>query len=90
MSRHNNAGYLVFTRMDGEGIRIGDDIRVMVHSVHRSRVTLAVDAPRDVQVSRGTDPRVPGGYQPAPPPEPVEAAEPGPVIRYRKRRRRRE
>lgn len=44
---------LVLTRKCTEEIVIGDDIRITVHNVKGSRVTLGIEAPRDVPVVRG-------------------------------------
>jgi carbon storage regulator CsrA len=44
---------LVLTRKIGESIRIGDHITIEVRRVAGNRVTIAVDAPRDVRILRG-------------------------------------
>lgn len=44
---------LILSRRSGERIRIGDHIEVIVRRVSRNRVTLAIEAPRDVSVLRG-------------------------------------
>ncbi len=44
---------LVLSRKNGERIHIGDDIFIEVRRVAGSRVTLAVNAPRDLRVLRG-------------------------------------
>ena len=44
---------LVLTRRAGESIRIGDEIEVVVRRVAGNRVTVAIDAPRDVRILRG-------------------------------------
>ncbi|NLX57311.1 MAG: carbon storage regulator [Planctomycetaceae bacterium] len=41
---------LVLSRKDGEWIQIGDDIRVLVKG---ARVSLAIDAPREITIARG-------------------------------------
>lgn len=43
---------LVLSRRPGEAIRIGDDILVSVIQVKGDRITLGIEAPRDVQVLR--------------------------------------
>jgi carbon storage regulator len=43
---------LVLTRRRGERIMIGDDITIEVKEVHGNHVTLAIDAPKTVQVDR--------------------------------------
>ncbi len=44
---------LVLSRKIGEKIHIGGDITIEVRRVAGNRVTLAVDAPRDVRILRG-------------------------------------
>ena len=44
---------LVLTRKEGESIRIGDDIEIVVRRLSGNRVALAVEAPRDVRILRG-------------------------------------
>ena len=44
---------LVLSRKPGERIRIGEDIFVEVRRVEGNRVTIAIDAPRDVHILRG-------------------------------------
>ena len=44
---------LVLSRKNGERIHIGDDIFIEVRRVAGSRVTLAVNAPRNLRVLRG-------------------------------------
>lgn len=44
---------LVLTRKAGETIRIGDDIFVTVEWVDGNRVSLGIEAPRDVKILRG-------------------------------------
>ena len=44
---------LVLSRKTGERIHIGDNITIEVRRVAGSRVTLALDAPRDVRILRG-------------------------------------
>lgn len=43
---------LALTRRAGECVWIGDDIRVVVHSVENGHVRLAFDAPIDVKILR--------------------------------------
>lgn len=43
---------LSLSRQPGETIFIGDEISIRVHSVKGNRVRLAVDAPRDIPISR--------------------------------------
>jgi carbon storage regulator len=44
---------LVFSRKEGDEIRIGDDIVIRVLEVTGSTVRVGVDAPRSVPVHRG-------------------------------------
>lgn len=44
---------LVLSRKTGERIHIGDNITIEVRRVAGSRVTLALDAPRDLRILRG-------------------------------------
>lgn len=44
---------LVLSRKIGEKIHVGNDITIEVRRVAGNRVTLAVDAPRDVRILRG-------------------------------------
>jgi carbon storage regulator CsrA len=44
---------LVLSRKAGQRIHIGDDIVVEVRRVAGNRVTLALEAPRDVRILRG-------------------------------------
>ena len=43
---------LVLTRRTGERISIGDNIEIVVRRVTGNRVTLGVEAPRDVRILR--------------------------------------
>jgi len=43
---------LVLSRKQGEGIEIGDGIRVSVVSVQGGRVKIGIDAPHDVSITR--------------------------------------
>tara|TARA_R110002049_G_scaffold182485_2_gene350282 strand:+ start:3085 stop:3297 length:213 start_codon:yes stop_codon:yes gene_type:complete len=44
---------LVLSRKAGERIQIGDDTWIVVGKMKGSRVTLAIDAPKDVPIRRG-------------------------------------
>jgi carbon storage regulator len=44
---------LVLSRKIGEKIHVGNDITIEVRRVAGNRVTLAVDAPREVRILRG-------------------------------------
>mgnify|MGYP002623394790 CR=1 FL=1 len=44
---------LVLTRKVGERIQIGDDITVVVTKSSGNRVTLGIEAPKDVRIVRG-------------------------------------
>lgn len=43
---------LVLSRTLGQEIIIGDDIRVVIHSVREGRVQLAIHAPRHMRIDR--------------------------------------
>lgn len=47
-----DVGSLVVTRKDGEGIQIGDDIRVEIMSIEGRRAKVRVIAPKSIQVLR--------------------------------------
>lgn len=49
---------LVLSRKSSERIHIGDSITVEVRRVAGNRVTLAIDAPRDIRILRGELERV--------------------------------
>ncbi len=44
---------LVLSRKEGERIVIGENITLIVSKVHGNRVTIGIEAPRDVKVVRG-------------------------------------
>jgi carbon storage regulator CsrA len=44
---------LVLTRKVGERIRIGDDVTLVVTKMAGNRVTLGIEAPKDVRIVRG-------------------------------------
>ncbi len=44
---------LVLSRKAGESIKIGDEITVVIHRISGSRVTLGLDAPRNLRIIRG-------------------------------------
>ena len=43
---------LVLTRKSGEGIRIGDDIRIVVVDIKENQVKLGIEAPQELMVHR--------------------------------------
>lgn len=43
---------LVLTRKSGEGIRIGDDVKVIILEVRDNQIKIGIDAPRDKSVHR--------------------------------------
>lgn len=43
---------LVLSRLEGQVIRIGDNIRITIVEVRGDKVRVGIDAPRDVQVMR--------------------------------------
>ncbi|MEX0793113.1 MAG: carbon storage regulator [Pirellulaceae bacterium] len=44
---------LVLSRKIGDTIRIGDDIEIVVNRISGNRVTIGIDAPKDVRILRG-------------------------------------
>lgn len=44
---------LVLSRKEGERIVIGENITLVVSKVHGNRVTIGIEAPRDVKIVRG-------------------------------------
>ncbi len=44
---------LVLTRKAGEGLVIGDNIRITVNRISGNRVTIGISAPDDVRIVRG-------------------------------------
>lgn len=44
---------LVLSRKPREEIKIGDNIRIVIHRVAGNRVTLGIAAPKDMKVVRG-------------------------------------
>ncbi len=44
---------LVLSRKPGERLVIGDDIVLVINKIAGNRVTIAIEAPRDVRVVRG-------------------------------------
>lgn len=74
---------LVLTRKEGQRIRIGDDIEVVVRRVAGHRVTIAIEAPRDVPILRGELERFDTSAEPAARrlgPLAVQPAEPDPYF----------
>jgi carbon storage regulator CsrA len=51
--RKEESEMLVLTRKIGERIRIGDDITLVVTKMAGNRVTLGIEAPKDVRIVRG-------------------------------------
>ena len=43
---------LILTRKSGEGIRIGEDISVVILEIKRNQVRIGIEAPKDTQVHR--------------------------------------
>lgn len=43
---------LVITRKNGEGINIGDDIKITVLEVSKDRVRIGIDAPKTIKIAR--------------------------------------
>ena len=44
---------LVLSRKVGDSIKIGDNIEIVVNRISGNRVTIGVDAPKDVRIMRG-------------------------------------
>lgn len=44
---------LVLSRKEGERIVIGDNITLVISKVNGNRVTIGIEAPRDVKIVRG-------------------------------------
>jgi carbon storage regulator CsrA len=44
---------LVLSRKIGDTIRIGDNIEIVVSRISGNRVTIGIDAPKDVRILRG-------------------------------------
>jgi carbon storage regulator len=44
---------LVLSRKEGERIVIGDNITLVISKVNGNRVTIGIEAPRDIKVVRG-------------------------------------
>lgn len=51
---------LVLSRKPGERLVIGDDIVLVINKIAGNRVTIAIEAPRDVRVVRGELAPLPG------------------------------
>lgn len=43
---------LILTRRSGEGIRIGDEIKVQILEIKGNQVRIGIEAPQDIQVHR--------------------------------------
>lgn len=43
---------LILTRRSGEGLRIGEDIKVVILEVKGNQVRIGIDAPQEIQVHR--------------------------------------
>ncbi len=61
---------LVLSRKIGEKIHVGNDITIEVRRVAGNRVTLAVEAPREVRILRGELKEAAEAFEPEPTPEP--------------------
>jgi carbon storage regulator len=55
---------LVLSRKVGERIHVGDNIVLEIRRIAGNRVTLALDAPRDVRILRGELERVAKEFKP--------------------------
>lgn len=61
---------LVLSRKATERIHIGDDITIQVRRIAGNRVTLAIEAPRDVRILRGELEQATKAFEPPAKPEP--------------------
>ena len=61
---------LVLSRKIGEKIHVGNDITIEVRRVAGNRVTLAVEAPREVRILRGELKEAAEAFEPETTPEP--------------------
>jgi carbon storage regulator len=68
---------LVLSRKVGERIHVGDDIVLEIRRIAGNRVTLALDAPRNVRILRG---ELEGAAKEFRTPEPTAAADPQPTV----------
>jgi carbon storage regulator len=66
---------LVLSRKVGERIHVGDNIVLEIRRIAGNRVTLALDAPREVRILRGELERVAKEFTP-----PVQPAANGPAV----------
>lgn len=77
---------LVLSRKAGEKIHIGDGITIEVRRVAGNRVTLAIDAPRDLRILRGELEKAVGAFEGLIPtdaseePQPAEVADSTPRL----------
>ncbi len=51
---------LALKRKIGEGVALGDDVRIVVIAIEGDRVTLGVEAPADVRIQRVSGAARPG------------------------------
>jgi len=68
---------LVLSRKLGEKIHIGENISVEVRRVAGNRVTLAIDAPKEIRILRG---ELKAAAEAFPESDPVDAVAVGPVV----------
>jgi carbon storage regulator len=61
---------LVLSRKVGERIHVGDNITLEIRRIAGNRVTLALDAPRNVRILRGELERAARDFQDSPPSAP--------------------
>ena len=43
---------LILTRKNGEGIQIGDNVRVVIKETRKGRATVAIEAPKEIRILR--------------------------------------
>lgn len=66
---------LVLSRKASERIRIGDDITIQIRRIAGNRVTVAIEAPRDVRILRGELEQAVAAFEGATLPEDAEATD---------------
>ena len=43
---------LILTRKNGEGIQIGENVKIVVKETRKGRATIAIEAPRNIRILR--------------------------------------
>ena len=68
---------LVLSRRVGEKIQIGDDVTIVINRISGNRITLGIDAPRNMRIVRGELERFEDGIEPEPAKERAKPARNG-------------